>query len=51
MKPMFASGYHQSGFVATHALVHMMYGYTLLVLMNQRMLKRISKKSRIGGRK
>ena len=24
-------GYYHSGFVATHALEHMMYGYTLLV--------------------
>ena len=27
-------GYHHSGFVATHALGHMMYGYTLLLPMN-----------------
>ena len=28
-------GYNHNGFVATHALGHMMYGYTLLVPMNQ----------------
>ena len=32
--------YHHNGFVATHALGHMMYGYTLLVLMKQRVLKK-----------
>ena len=31
-------GYHRNGFVATHALGHMMYGYTLLVPMNPRVL-------------
>ena len=32
--------YRHNGFVATHALqhMHMMYGYTLLVLLNQRVL-------------
>ena len=24
-------GYHRNGFMATHALGHLMYGYTLLV--------------------
>ena len=28
-------GYCHNGFVATHALGHMTYGYTLLVPMNQ----------------
>ena len=28
--------YYENGFVATHALVHMKYGYTLLIPMNQR---------------
>ena len=32
--------YYHNGFVATHALGHMMYGYTLLVLMKQRVLKK-----------
>ena len=27
MKTMCPPGYHQNGFVATHALGHMMYGY------------------------
>ena len=31
MKTMCSPGYHHNGFVATHALGHMMYGYTLLV--------------------
>ena len=36
-------GYHHNGFVATHALGNMMYGYTLLVPMNQRVLNKQSK--------
>ena len=39
MKTMCPSSYHHNGFVATHALGHMMYGYTLLVPMKQRVLK------------
>ena len=31
MKKMCPPSYHHNGFVATHALGHMMYGYTLLV--------------------
>ena len=31
MKTMCSIGYHHNGFVATHALGHMMYGYVLLV--------------------
>ena len=40
---MCPSGYHDNGFVATHALGHMMYGYTLLIPMNQRVLNKPSK--------
>ena len=39
MKTMCPPDYHHNGFVATHALGHMMYGYTLLVPMIQRVLK------------
>ena len=35
MKTMCPPGYHHNGFVATHAFGHMMYGYILLVPMNQ----------------
>ena len=35
MKTTCPPGYHRNGFVATDALGHMMYGYTLLVPMNQ----------------
>ena len=38
MKTMCPLGYHHSGFVATHARGHMMYGYTLLVPVKQRVL-------------
>ena len=36
-------GYHHNGFVTTDALGHMVYGYTLLVPMNQRVLSKLSK--------
>ena len=35
MKTMCPSGYHHNGIVATHALGHMMYAYTLMVPMNR----------------
>ena len=34
MKTMCPPGFHHSGFVRTHALGHMVYGYTLLVYMD-----------------
>ena len=36
MKKMCPPGYDHNGFLTTHALGHKMYGYTLLVPMNQR---------------
>ena len=51
MKTMCPLGYHHNGFVATHGLGHMMYGYTLLVPMNQRVLNKQSKKPNISGHK
>ena len=44
-------GYHHNGFVATHALGHMLYGYTLLVTMNQRVLYKLSKEHHVNGHK
>ena len=49
MKTMCPPGYHNNGFVATHALGHMMYGYTLLVPMNQGVLNKLSKEHNISG--
>ena len=51
MKTMCPPGYHHNGFVATHALGHMMYGYTFLVPMNQRVLHKQSKERNISGHK
>ena len=45
------NGYHHNDFVATHALGHMMYGYTLLVPMNQGVLNKLSKEHNISGHK
>ena len=46
MKTMYPPGYHHEGFVATHALGHMMYGYTLLVPVNQRVLNKPTSQAR-----
>ena len=51
MKTMCFPGYHHNGFVATHALGRMMYGSTLLVPMNQRVLKKQSKERNESGHK
>ena len=51
MKTMSPPGYHHNGFVATHALGHMMYGYILLVPMNQRVFSKLSKEYNISGHK
>ena len=51
MKTMCLPGYYLNGFVATHALGHMMYGYTLLVPINQSALNKRSKERPISGHK
>ena len=51
METMCPPGYHHNGFVATHALGHMLYGSTLLVPMNQRVLNKQSKERNISGHK
>ena len=51
MKTMCPPGYHHNGFMATHALGRMVHGCTLLVPMNQRMLKKLSKDHNISGHK
>ena len=43
MKAMCLLWYHHNGFVATHALGHMIYEYTLLVPMKQSMLNKLWK--------
>ena len=49
MKTMCPPGYHHNGVVATHAVGHMMYGYTLPVPLNQRVLNKQSKERNISG--
>ena len=51
MKTMCPPGYHHNGPVAAHALGHMMYSYTMLVPMNQRVLKKPSKERNTSGHK
>ena len=51
MKTMFPPGFHDNGFLAIHALVYMMYGYTLMVLMNERVLNKQSKERDISDQK
>ena len=48
IKTMCLPGYHHNGFVATDALGHMMYEYTLLVPMNQRVLNKLSKEHNVS---
>ena len=49
MKIMYPTGYHHNGFVATHALGHMMYGYTLLLPIKQRVLNKLGKELNVTG--
>ena len=51
MKTVHPPDYHHNGFVETLALGKMMYGYTLLVPVNQKVLNKQSKVSNIGGHK
>ena len=51
MKTMCPPGYHHNVFAVTHALGHMMYGYTLLVPMNQKVHNKLSKVHNISGHK
>ena len=43
MKTLCPPSYHHNGFVASHALGHMIYGYTLLVPVKQSVLNKLSK--------
>ena len=51
MEKMWSPGYHRNGFVATLAFGHMMYGYTLLVPINQRVLNKLYKERNKSGHK
>ena len=51
MKRTCPTGYHHNGFIATHALGHMMHSYTLQVPMNQKVLNKLSKEPNISGHK
>ena len=51
MKSMCSSDYYHNGFVATNAIGYMMFGYTLLIPMNQRMISKLSKEHNISGHK
>ena len=43
MKTICPPGYYHKDFVTTRVLGHMIYGYTLLVLINQRVLNKLNK--------
>ena len=51
MKTICPPGYHHNGFVATHALGHMMCRYILLVPVIQRVLNKQNKERNISGLK
>ena len=46
-KTMCHPAYHHNDFVATHALGSMIYGYTLLVPMNERVLNKLIKECNV----
>ena len=48
MKTICPDSYHYNGFVATHVSGHIMYGCTLLVPMNQRVLNKPSKERNVS---
>ena len=50
METMRPPYYHHNGFVVTHALGHMIYGYTLLVTVKQRVHNKLDKESNISPR-
>ena len=43
--------YHHDRFVTTDALGHIMYDYTLLIPLNQRVLDKLSKEHNTSGHK
>ena len=51
MKTISHPDYHHNGFVATRAFGYMMYGYSLLVPMNQRLLNKPSKEHNMSSHK
>ena len=51
MKTMCPPTYNHNDFAETHTLGHMMYSYTLLVPINQRVLKNLSKEHNVSGQK
>ena len=51
MKTVCPPGYHHNGFVTIHEHGHIMYGYTLLVPINQRLLNKLSKERNISVHK
>ena len=51
MKTMCPRGYHHHGFVASDAIAHRMYSYTIVVPMNQRVLNKISKERNMSDHK
>ena len=51
LKTMSPPRYHHKGFMATDVLGHMLYGSTLLVAMNQRVLNKLSKERNGSGHK
>ena len=48
---MCPSSYHHNGFVATHALEQMIYRYTLLIPMNQKVLNKLRKEHNVSDHK
>ena len=46
---IYTAGYQHNGLLATRALGHMMYGYTLLVPVNQSVFNKLGKERNVTG--
>ena len=51
IKTMYSFSYHYSSFVATRAPGNVMYSYSLLLLMDQRVFNKLSKDRKISNPK
>ena len=51
METMCRPGYHHNGFVATYALRHMIYSFTVLIPMNHTVLNKLRKEHNISDHK
>ena len=51
MKTVYPRGYQPNDFAATHTFGHMIYRFNLMVPVNQRVLRKLSKEHNVSGPK